>query len=826
LELARRRRVAAERRRGEEALRAKHAEFELVTNAAPSLISHVDAEQRYVFVNDAFTRWFGVPRESILGRTVRDFVGESAWVGIGPKVARAYAGEKVEFEAQVPYQYGGTRWIHSSITPRLDASGRVAGVVTLINDVTEQKRVEEALREQAALLELAHDAIMVLDAQSKITFWNNGAQETYGWSREEALGQVAHELLKTRFPRPVAQLEAEVAERGQWDGELTHWRKDGREIVVASRWAVQRDQHGKQTGVLEINRDITERKRVEQDLLKKNERLQFLSEAAERLLSARAPEATVRELFDTLASQIELDVYFNYLVDDSGTAMRLDSYVGVSEEAAQSIQRLEIGQAFCGTIARATEVKDVQHCGDLKTGLIRGLGIQSYVCFPLLSADQLLGTLSFGSRRRREFSPEEVELLRTVSCYVAVAQEQACRRRNLEKTVQEQTAELRESEQRFRTMADCAPVLMWVCGTDKKCVFVNRGWLEFTGRSIEQELGHGWADVVHPDDMQRCLKTYFDFFDARQPFEMEYRARRHDGEYRFVLDRGVPRWAINGDFLGYVGVVMDLTDRKTAEEARQKLIHVSRLAVVGELTTMIAHELNQPLTAMRLNLDVVKTLLESAPMNEVHDVLADIRADNVRAAEAIRRIRALVSKHEMEMRIVDINAIVLEAANLAKADVVGRRGVQFHVECHAPCATVRGDSVHLQQVVLNLIVNGLDALKSVAQADRHLYVSTSAGVDGYVEVKVKDTGQGIEPENLSRVFESFFTTKPDGMGMGLSLARSIVQLHSGRLWAENNRDGKGSTFCVILPIAVTEPAPPVASESWDNARSEINPKAG
>jgi signal transduction histidine kinase len=237
---------------------------------------------------------------------------------------------------------------------------------------------------------------------------------------------------------------------------------------------------------------------------------------------------------------------------------------------------------------------------------------------------------------------------------------------------------------------------------------------------------------------------------------------------------------------------------------------------------MIAHELNQPLTAMRLNLDVVKTLLEkTAPADEVRNILADIRAENVRAGEAIRRIRTLVSRHEMEMRLVDVNAIVLEATDLARADIA-RRDVQLHVECDAPCATVRGDSVHLQQVVLNLIVNGLDAVKPIAQPDRHLYVSTSAGVDGYVEVKVKDTGHGIEPENLSRVFESFFTTKPDGMGMGLSLARSIVQLHSGRLWAENNRDGKGSTFCFILPIAATEPPPPtaIASKRQDESAAE------
>jgi signal transduction histidine kinase len=263
---------------------------------------------------------------------------------------------------------------------------------------------------------------------------------------------------------------------------------------------------------------------------------------------------------------------------------------------------------------------------------------------------------------------------------------------------------------------------------------------------------------------------------------------------------------------------MDLTDRKHAEEVRQKLVHVSRLAVVGELTTMIAHELNQPLTAMRLNLDVVKALLETAPKDEIRDILTDIQANNVRAGEAIRRIRTLVSKHEIEMNLTDINVLVLEVVNLAKADI-SRRGAQLHVECNAPVATVRGDSVHLQQVLLNLIINGLDAMQANAPSDRHLFVSTSAGVDGYVRVAVRDTGHGIEFENVSRIFESFFTTKPNGMGMGLTLARSIVQLHSGRLWAENNRDGKGATFSFILPI-VTEALPTKATESQATSEAQ------
>jgi PAS domain S-box-containing protein len=369
---------------------------------------------------------------------------------------------------------------------------------------------------------------------------------------------------------------------------------------------------------------------------------------------------------------------------------------------------------------------------------------------------------------------------------------------------------LRESERRFRAVADSAPVFIWKSGRDEMRVFFNRGWLEFTGRSMERELGYGWTEGVHPEDLERCGKIYRASFAAREPFEVEYRLRRHDGEYRWVLDRGVPRRTADGEFMGYVGVAIDLTERKRAEEARQKLFHISRLVLVGELTAMIAHELNQPLNATQLNLDVLKTLLNmgSVPVEEVRNILGEIRADNLRASEAIRRIRALVSRHEMEMHTLDMNAMVLEVAKLVKADVM-RRGVQLHVACNAPFALVRGDSVHLQQVLLNLMLNGMDAVKNNAVSERHVFVSTLANVDGYIEIAVKDTGDGIEPENLSRIFDSFFTTKPDGMGIGLSMANSIVQLHSGRLWAENNKDGRGTTLRFILPVLVSEAAKPL-----------------
>ncbi len=368
---------------------------------------------------------------------------------------------------------------------------------------------------------------------------------------------------------------------------------------------------------------------------------------------------------------------------------------------------------------------------------------------------------------------------------------------------------LRESEQRFRTIADSAPVLIWMAGTDKKCLFFNRSWLEFTGRKMEQEPANGWAESIHPEHLEHSLRIYNTAFDARMPFEMEYRLRRHDGEYRWVMDRGVPRYGPNQDFLGYVDVAIDLTDRKSAEEARQRLVHISRLSAVGELTAMIVHELNQPLSAMRFNIEAAKALVDpqSAASRQLLEVLADIHADNRRAAEAIQRIRALVSKRELQIQAVNMNECVSEVVRLVESELM-HRSVQLHADCHAPDATVRGDTVHLQHVILNLIINAMDAMKDCLESERHLFISTAANVDGYVEVSISDTGRGIETENLSRIFESFFTTKPDGMGMGLYLARLVVQSHSGRLWAENNKNGQGTTLRFILPVVLTEAPKP------------------
>jgi PAS domain S-box-containing protein len=363
---------------------------------------------------------------------------------------------------------------------------------------------------------------------------------------------------------------------------------------------------------------------------------------------------------------------------------------------------------------------------------------------------------------------------------------------------------LQESEARFRTMANSAPVLLWMSGTDKLCTFFNQGWLVFTGRTMEQELGHGWAEGVHPDDLNQCLEIYQSAFDARQPFEMEYRLRRHDGEYRWVFDAGAPRTAPNGEFLGYIGSCLDITDRKGAEDSNRALAHVQRLAIVGELTAAIAHELKQPLSAIMSNADAAGTLLDAAnpPLAEIRDIVSDIRAADLRADQVLGHLRTFLQKRETLMQSLDLNDAIADVLPLVLGDARKRR-VQIRTDFANDLPLVFGSQTQLQQVLINLMVNGMDAMANTPEARRQLVVRTSKpNGDARVEVAITDCGSGIPAASMPRLFESFFSTRAEGMGLGLSIARSIVETHGGRIWADNNAEG-GATFHFTVQVAST-----------------------
>ena len=378
-------------------------------------------------------------------------------------------------------------------------------------------------------------------------------------------------------------------------------------------------------------------------------------------------------------------------------------------------------------------------------------------------------------------------------------------------TLRKQTEDaLKESEARFRTVADAAPVMIWMADTDKLCNFFNKGWLDFTGRKLEQELGNGWAEGVHREDFDTCLEVYVSSFDARQPFTMEYRLRRNDGEYRWILDNGTPRFAEDGAFLGYIGSCIDITARKEAELEHERqnmeLARVGRVAVMGELAASLAHEVNNPIGAMVANASAGQRLIArgNVETEELNELLADIVADGRRAGEIVQGIRNMVRKGGSRRSLFQINDIIQDLLRIVHAEALGRK-TRIAVEVDLEGGHVLADRVQLLQVLLNLTFNAFEAMSPMRPDARRLVIRAGRSGDGGVLVSVRDTGPGFPPGMVEQLFEAFFSTKAEGTGMGLAIARSIVEAHGGTLSGENCDDG-GACFTVRLPEAMEEKA--------------------
>jgi two-component system sensor kinase FixL len=364
--------------------------------------------------------------------------------------------------------------------------------------------------------------------------------------------------------------------------------------------------------------------------------------------------------------------------------------------------------------------------------------------------------------------------------------------------------DLRESEHRMALVTHAANLGMWVWDVVKDEVWMTDKGRALFGLSPDALLDYRTLVArVHPEDRSTQKAAIRRALENQDEYASEYRVLLPDGQVRWIAGRG--RVEFSGSKpLRMRGVSLDITERKQAEleAARQRmdLAHASRLTMVGELTASIAHEINQPLGAILSNAETADILLESKQpqLEEVQRILADIRKDDLRASETIRRVRELLRKRELELKPIDLNAVISDVLRLLDGET-HRRGVEIEKQFVDALPAVRGDAIHLQQVLLNLILNGMEAVSESSATNRRITIGTAYDGKDNVEVVVEDSGPGIPSERLALLFDSFFTTKPHGMGLGLSIVRSIVEAHGGRIWAENNSSG-GACFRFTLPV--------------------------
>jgi len=365
--------------------------------------------------------------------------------------------------------------------------------------------------------------------------------------------------------------------------------------------------------------------------------------------------------------------------------------------------------------------------------------------------------------------------------------------------------QLERQERKFREAIETIPAMAFTALPDGSRTFVNRRWVEYTGLSVQQAAGLGWQAAVHPDDVNRVLEKWRMSVATGEPLEYEARFRGADGEYRWFQGRAVPLRDERGNILRWSGVMTDSEDRKQAEEALRKaqaeLAHVTRITTMGELAASIAHEVNQPLSGVVVNGNAcLRWLVGDSPnLDEAREAVRRIVRDGKRAGDVIARIRALATKTTTAKERLDMNEAIREVMALAQ-DELRKNRVAVRTEFAPDLAPVVGDRVQLQQVVLNLVMNGIEAMSGVEDRPRELIVRTQNDDAGQVRVTVQDSGIGLDPESMERIFDAFYTTKHGGMGMGLSISRSIIQHHGGKLWAVAN-NGPGTSFQFTVPKA-------------------------
>jgi len=358
-----------------------------------------------------------------------------------------------------------------------------------------------------------------------------------------------------------------------------------------------------------------------------------------------------------------------------------------------------------------------------------------------------------------------------------------------------------KTEQALGLILDTIPALVSTWSPAGELEYVNRRFLDFVG--MPGDNLSKLHSTMHADDRERAATTWMRSVETGEPFDIDYRVRRADGVYRWLHTRGEPLRDANGRIVRWYKLTTDIDDQKRAEEALQtsqaELAHVTRVTSMGELTASIAHELNKPLAAVVTHGQACLRWLNRpvADLAEVRGAVERMIQDGIRGGEVISRIRALMKKEPPARVRLDLDDIVRETLAIAPPQTSGS---VLRLDLAGDLPRVLADRIQLQQVLLNLIGNAADAMKFVGDRSRELVIRTIVSEPRTVSLAVEDNGIGVEPDQWDRLFEPFHTTKPNGMGIGLSIFRSIVESHGGRLWAERNA-GSGMTFRFSLPVA-------------------------
>lgn len=641
---------------------------------------------------------------------------------------------------------------------------------------------------QARLLDLSSDGIFACDAHDVIVYWSGGAEALYGWTRTEAIGRKPGDLLRTQYPVPLETIEATLERTGHWEGELTHTKKDGATVEVDSRWSLQRDEAGKPIGMLESNSDITERKRAEAAL--RQSQAAYLAEAQQLSATGSFGWSPAGGALYWSAETFRI-----YGYDPSITPTAELALARVHpDDLPRVMEAVRRAQAERQPI-------DIENRLLMPDGSIKTVHVKAR---PLSEAPDA------------QFVGAVMDVTARTEAYAALA----------------------ASEQRYRHLFAFMPIALWQFDTSAVTALfkdiaasgvtdlgahfdahpglverimslvvteeVNDATVKMFGASHQRDL---FGPVVRywgarPDAFRRAMESRF---RGEPAFQEKTQMATFDGRLIDVIFASTRLQ--NGPTL--VGIV-DLTDQTRAQERLEQLqgefAHAARISVLGELMASLAHEVNQPLAALSANGAAGLRWLDRPEPNvaEASALLRNIVADAGRAAAIIARIRSMASGGTPQRVPLSLHTVINEALMFLRHELQARQ-VSVAIDLMPMAPPVLGDRTQLQQVIVNLAINAAQAMAQADSPRRVLTVRTAPAAPDRLACSVEDSGPGIPPEHLDRLFESFFTTKAGGMGMGLAISRTIIETHGGTLQAGNGAAEGGARLSFTLPVAPAAP---------------------
>ena len=649
-------------------------------------------------------------------------------------------GTPYELDLEMIRADGARRWLIARGEAPRDASGAIVQLRGTVQDITERKRTEEALRESEERLRLAQEAVHVgifeWDIQKNKNYWSPEMERIYGVS-PGSFGSTYETWLERIHPDDREHLQRQARRHFQEGGTLdSHFRivrPSGETRWLFSRGTLFCDATGQPIRMLGFSIDVTDRKRAEEALRESEERLRLAIQAGKMF------------------------------------AYEWDATTDAIVRSAESAQILGIDEAthLTGQQVLATVHPEDRERFKAAIAALRPENPYLETTYRMVRPD---GTVIWLERNSRAQFDKQGALLRIVGIVADITE-----RKRAELA-------LRESEERFRLVANTAPVMIWMSGPDRLFNYFNEPWLEFTGRPLERELGNGWAEGVHPEDFATCLDTYVKAFDRRENFRMEYRLRRRDGEYRWVLGIGVPRFNPDGSFAGYIGSCMDVTDRKLAEEA---LSGVSRKLIEAheEERTHIARELHDDINQRLALLEIELEELGLNPPRSLTEVSSRAIGMRKRASEIGTEIQTI--SHRLHSSKLEYLGIVAAAKSFCK-EFSDRQKIEISFTHDlVPTSVPQDISLSLFRVLQEALRNAVKH-SGVRQFDVHLY-----GRSHEIELTVHDAGVG---------FDLIATmTNP---GLGLVSMQERIRLVKGTMSIVSNPNC-GTTIHARVPLSLS-----------------------